>query len=180
MEPIVGPADAIDIDYAIGKLGIRAETQGVDGAANPVALPPECGRNGPDTARAAEEHMVELVERVQPVLAVREVPDPELVKPADAGAASILPPVDRVVRQEIPVVLANGHEHVVVARYRHAPESGIHEDEAPRHVAVHQAPLPSLPPPEPRSGARLEAHEIHVGDVREDVLRFVQSQLERT
>ena len=65
------PADAVDVDDAIRRLWIGAESKGVHAAGQPPAGPVYRLRQRGDSSPAADEYMVELPERMQPVLGHR-------------------------------------------------------------------------------------------------------------
>jgi hypothetical protein len=58
--------------------------------------------------------VVKLLESVKPMLATRYVDYPNLIEPADALSASVLPSFNSVEVEEVPVVLTDGHEQVIV------------------------------------------------------------------
>jgi hypothetical protein len=121
--------------------------------------------------------VIERVQRVQPVLVIRQIGHPEFVEPADAGPASSLPFLDRIDIQEIPVVLAHCDEQIVILSQSHGFETRIQEYEFSGNVPIEESTLPAYSKLEACKGAWLETYEIDVVDFGEHVLSLVQTTL---
>jgi len=168
---------AIGIDDAPWFVGVRTEANRIDGARQVVAALPERVAERIHRAFHADEDVIESPQRRQPVLVKREAGGPQFVHPADARPAVVLPVVDRIDVQEVPVRRAHDDQHVVLAGKLHALHAGIDVRQLPRDVPIHQPAQPLLLPRKARLG--VEANQVHLAAVVQHVLRFEEAALER-
>ena len=89
----------------------------------------------------------------------------------------ILPRLDRIDVEKVPVGLAHHDERVVSGGEANRFQSRVRVGQPPRHVAVHEAADPLLPPRE--AGLGFELDQVDFATVREHVLRLEVGALER-
>jgi hypothetical protein len=88
--------------------------------------------------------MVKESQHMEPVFVMRNRGPPHFIDPADASSTPVLPPLDGIEVKEILVVLAHSQKQVVFMLKAVRLKSGVHEYQSFRHVAIQEAPHPTL------------------------------------
>jgi hypothetical protein len=131
---------------------------------------------GDDSSVEPYENVIELLEHMQIVPALRDLSSPQLVDPANARLAVLFPTLDGVDIWQILFSLAPDEEYIIFASKSDLMETGIHQDQSSCEVPKHQLPLPSVF--ELVAGAGFEADQVNIVDLHQDVLSFVMTTKE--
>src|SRR5581483_4441922 len=110
MSALTSSSDTVHVYDTRRRVGIRTESERVGTAGKPVAGSPDGTRQRGDTPLTADEHVIELVEGMKPVLVPRYRGRPHLVDPADAFLNVVSPPVNGVNVGKIGEVLEDGNK----------------------------------------------------------------------
>src|ERR1043166_9297565 len=116
VQSIPSASNAVSVDYSGGQSWVGAETDRIDPARHVMARSFDCLAQPRDGSIHTDDNVIESGQRGHPILVQRQIGRPQLVDPADACPAVILPIVDRVHVEKVPVGLAHYDEDVVSRR----------------------------------------------------------------
>jgi hypothetical protein len=126
-----------------------------------------------DSSAESYENVIELLEHMQPVLALRDLSSPQLVYPANARLAALFPTLDGVDIWQILFGLAPDKEYIIFASKPDFMETGIHKDHSSGEVPKHQLPLPFVLELVARTW--FEADQVDIVNLHKDVLSFIMT-----
>ena len=141
-----------------------------------MTRPPQNRVERSSGATIAQKYVVELQERVKPVLVQRKRRNEQFVNPAHAGFALVLPSLDRIYIEQVPIRLAVSDKKIVFAGKSDLAQAGICVNQLSGDVSIQKPSLPALL--KSKSWSWLKSDQINVSNLLKNVLCFVKSALE--
>jgi len=124
-----------------------------------------------DRPFAANKHMIELFQRMNPIFVLGDFGRPHFVDPANACLAVVLPSSNGIDVEKIMVGLTHSQEQIVFFCQLHFPKPRILEDQPPRNVTIKKTPQPAFF--ELIARLRVQADKINPLDFTENILSFI-------
>jgi hypothetical protein len=126
-----------------------------------------------DCPFAANKHMVELFQRVNPIFVLGDFGRPHFVDPANACLAVVFPSSNGIDVQKIMVGLTQSQKQIVFFCQLHFSKPRTLEDQPPRNVTIKKTPLPAFF--ELIAWLGIQTDKINLVDFTENILSFIMA-----